>query len=305
MAFLGIDIGCISLKAALVGEADERDLLARGAAQAPDLFHLLPSGLAPAGERLVLATRYRRIKGSPSEATRALLDDLFAVVPADAVKGVRVTGSGGRLISEALAATYENEFKAIARGLSGLHPDVVTVFEMGGETSKFLRLDTDGTTGRTGIADYQTNGDCAAGTGSFMDQQASRLLYEIEDVGDIVIAAGRAANIAGRCSVFAKSDMIHAQQKGYQPPEVLKGLCDAVIRNFKGTITKGKLIEPPVAFIGGVAANQGAVQAVRDAFDLTDEQLFVPELYAWMGAVGAGLIEADAAAGAGTPFFDF
>ena len=223
MAFLGIDIGCISLKAALVGDADELDLLARGAAQAPDLFHLLPSGLALAGTHPVLATRYRRIKGSPSEATAALLDELFAVVPADAVRGVRVTGSGGRLISQALEATYENEFKAIARGLSGLHPDVVTVFEMGGETSKFLRLDTDGTTGRTGIADYQTNGDCAAGTGSFMDQQASRLLYEIEDVGGIVIAAGRAANIAGRCSVFAKSDMIHAQQKGYQPPEVLQG----------------------------------------------------------------------------------
>ncbi|MGD0997694.1 MAG: acyl-CoA dehydratase activase [Thermoleophilia bacterium] len=243
-------------------------------------------------------TRYRRIMGSPSEATRALLDELFAVVPGDAVRGVRVTGSGGRLIGQALEATYENEFKAIARGLSGLHPDVVTVFEMGGETSKFLRLDTDGTTGRTGIADYQTNGDCAAGTGSFMDQQASRLMYEIEDVGDIVIAAGRAANIAGRCSVFAKSDMIHAQQKGYQPPEVLKGLCDAVIRNFKGTITKGKIVEPPVAFIGGVAANKGAVQAVRDAFGLTDDQLFVPDLYAWMGAVGAALIEADAAAGA-------
>jgi len=298
MAFLGIDIGCISLKAALVGDADELDLLTRGAAQAPDLFHLLPSGLAQAGPHPVLATRYRRIKGSPSEATAALLDELFAVVPAGSVRGVRVTGSGGRLISQALEATYENEFKAIARGLSGLHPDVVTVFEMGGETSKFLRLDTDGTTGRTGIADYQTNGDCAAGTGSFMDQQASRLLYEIEDVGGIVIAAGRAANIAGRCSVFAKSDMIHAQQKGYQPPEVLKGLCDAVIRNFKGTITKGKIIEPPVAFIGGVAANQGAVQAVRDAFGLSDGQLFVPDLYAWMGAVGAGLIEADLAAGA-------
>jgi predicted CoA-substrate-specific enzyme activase len=299
MAFLGIDIGCISLKAALVGEADECDLLARAAAQAPDLFHIPPSGMALAGERAVLATRYRRIKGSPSEATRALLDELFAVVPGDAVRGVRVTGSGGRLIGKALEATYENEFKAIARGVSGLHPDVVTVFEMGGETSKFLRLDTDGTTGRTGIADYQTNGDCAAGTGSFMDQQASRLMYEIEDVGDIVIAAGRAANIAGRCSVFAKSDMIHAQQKGYEPPEVLKGLCDAVIRNFRGTITKGKLIEPPIAFIGGVAANKGAVQAVRDAFELTDGELFVPDLYAWMGAVGAGLIEADAAANDG------
>jgi predicted CoA-substrate-specific enzyme activase len=296
MAFLGIDIGCISLKAALVGDADELDFLASAAAQAPDLLRVSGDGLARVGDRPVLVTTYRRIKGSPSEATRALLDELFTVVPVERVHGVRVTGSGGRLISQALDATYENEFKAIARGLSGLHPEVVTVFEMGGESSKFLRLDTDATTGRTGIADYQTNGDCAAGTGSFMDQQASRLLYEIEDVGDIVVGAGRAANIAGRCSVFAKSDMIHAQQKGYEPPEVLKGLCDAVVRNYKGTITKGKLIEPPVAFIGGVAANKGAVQAVRDAFELADGQLFVPELYAWMGAVGAALIEAEAAA---------
>ena len=189
MAFLGIDIGCISLKAALVGDADELDFLASAAVQAPDLLHVSPGGVVRAGDRPVVVTNYRRIKGSPSEATRVLLDELFAVVPADRVRGVRVTGSGGRLIGQALDATYENEFKAIARGLSGLHPDVVTVFEMGGESSKFLRLDTDATTGRTGIADYQTNGDCAAGTGSFMDQQASRLLYEIEDVGDIVVSA--------------------------------------------------------------------------------------------------------------------
>ena len=113
---------------------------------------------------------------------------------------------------------------------------------MGGETSKFIRLEA-GFDGCAGIADYQSNGDCAAGTGSFMDQQASRLLYDIEDVGDIVAGAGKAASIAGRCSVFAKSDMIHAQQKGYEPPEVLRGLCDAVIRNFRATIAKGKVIE--------------------------------------------------------------
>jgi predicted CoA-substrate-specific enzyme activase len=126
-----------------------------------------------------------------------------------------------------------------------------------------------------------------------MDQQASRLLYEIEDVGDIVLGAGKAASIAGRCSVFAKSDMIHAQQKGYEPPEVLRGLCDAVVRNYRSTITKGKLIEAPVAFIGGVAANKGAVEALREAFGFGDGELFVPELYVWMGAVGAALIEAD------------
>ena len=163
---------------------------------------------------------------------------------------------------------------------------------MGGETSKFIRLEA-GDGGCAGIVDYQTNGDCAAGTGSFMDQQASRLLYDIEDVGDIVLEAGKPASIAGRCSVFAKSDMIHAQQKGYEPPEVLRGLCDAVMRNFKGTIAKGKVIDPPVAFIGGVAANEGAVRSLREAFGLDDGQLFVPEYHASMGAIGAALIEAD------------
>jgi len=295
MSVLGIDIGCISLKVALVGDPGDARRYAELAAAHPGLF-LTPHGEPPTAEgRPVLVSQYRRIKGSPTEATRALLDEVLAVVPAGDVAGVRVTGSAGRLIGQALEAPYENEFKAISRGLSALHPEVVTIFEMGGETSKFIRLESDCDLGRVGIADYQTNGDCAAGTGSFMDQQASRLLYDIEDVGDVVLDAGKAAGIAGRCSVFAKSDMIHAQQKGYQPPEVLRGLCDAVIRNFRGSITKGKLIEPPVAFIGGVAANKGAVQAMREAFDLSDGQLFVPALYAWMGAVGAALIEAEVA----------
>ena len=177
--------------------------------------------------------------------------------------------------------------------MSALAPQTRTIFEMGGETSKFIRLEPDEDTRCHGITDYQTNGDCAAGTGSFMDQQASRLLYDIEDVGDIVLDAGKAASIAGRCSVFAKSDMIHAQQKGYQPPEVLRGLCDAVMRNFKGTIAKGKVVEPPIAFIGGVAANKGAVQALQEAFDLEPGDLFIPEYHAALGAVGAALIEAE------------
>jgi len=295
MAALGIDIGCISLKAALVGEADDRDLFDRLLTEHPRLFQPPRDGLTVVDGRPLLVTRYRRIKGGPADATRALLDELTAILPEGVAGGVRVTGSGARLVGEAMGATFENEFKAIARGLSSLHPEAQTIFEMGGETSKFIRLESacDGGCGG-GIADYQTNGDCAAGTGSFMDQQASRLLYEIEDVGDIVLGAGKAASIAGRCSVFAKSDMIHAQQKGYEPPEVLRGLCDAVIRNFRGTIAKGKIVQPPVAFIGGVAANKGAVQALREAFDFEDGSLFVPEFHYSMGAIGAALLEASA-----------
>jgi predicted CoA-substrate-specific enzyme activase len=299
MATLGIDIGCISVKIAVVGGPGDRNLLERLASEST-VFHdptvegrVLPQADAPP----VLATAYRRIKGNPADTTRDLLDQVLAALPEGTVTAVGVTGTGGRLVGRVLDIPYENEFKAIARAVGALHPDVTTVFEMGGETSKFIHLETDRASGRVGIADYGTNGDCAAGTGSFMDQQANRLLYDIEDVGEIVRGAGKAASIAGRCSVFAKSDMIHAQQKGYRPPEVLKGLCNAVVRNYRGTITRGKEIGDQVAFIGGVAANKGAVSALREAFDLTGDQLIIPAYYAWMGAIGSALTAAEERAG--------
>lgn len=300
MATLGIDIGCISVKIAVVGSHEDRELFEKIAAdsakQGSALFHnpsaddrVLPHPAAPP----ILATAYRRIKGSPTEAARELLRQVLEAIPGETITDVGVTGTGGRLVGSMLDLPYQNEFKAIARAIGALHPDVTTVFEMGGETSKFISLETDKASGRVGIADYGTNGDCAAGTGSFMDQQANRLLYDIEEVGDIVRGAGKAASIAGRCSVFAKSDMIHAQQKGYQPPEVLKGLCNAVVRNYRGTITKGKEVGERVAFIGGVAANKGAVAAMREAFELDDSRLIVPAYYAWMGAIGSALIARD------------
>ncbi len=299
MATLGIDIGCISVKIAVVGAPEDRDAFQALLKTSP-LFYapvdddkVLPHPDAPP----LLATVYRRIKGSPAEAIRELLTQVVDSLPEGSITAVRVTGTGGRLVGNMLGVPYENEFKAIARAIGALHPDVTTVFEMGGETSKFIHLETDAASGRVGIGDYGTNGDCAAGTGSFMDQQANRLLYDIEDVGDIVRDAGKAASIAGRCSVFAKSDMIHAQQKGYQPPEVLKGLCNAVVRNYRGTITKGKEIGERVAFIGGVAANAGAVEAMREAFEADGDQLMVPAYYAWMGAIGSALTAGDVAAG--------
>jgi len=299
MATLGIDIGCISVKIAVVGTPAERttfDELAAGS----DLFYkpegkdlVLPTPDAPP----ILATKYRRIKGSTTEAAQELLTQVLAALPENTITAVGVTGTGGKLVSTLLDLPYENEFRAIARAIGALHPNVTTVFEMGGETSKFIELETDKETGRVGIADYGANGDCAAGTGSFMDQQANRLLYDIEDVGDIVKSAGKAASIAGRCSVFAKSDMIHAQQKGYRPPEVLKGLCNAVVRNYRSTIAKGKELGSLVAFIGGVAANKGAVGAMREAFELNENQFIVPAYYAWMGAIGSALTAADEQAG--------
>lgn len=290
MINIGIDIGAISVKVAIIGDENDKELLNRIASDSENFFHANNNGNSLLNGKFILASKYKRIKGVPVHTTYEILDELYKFIPEDKINSICVTGGGGKLLSQILGIPYINDFKSAAHGVGTLHPDVQTVFEMGGDNSKFIHIDIDKETGTVGILDYEKNGECAAGTGSFMDQQANRLKFEIEIVGDIVMKAGNAANIAGRCSVFAKSDMIHAQQKGIQRPEILKGLCDAVVRNFKGTIVKSRELYPKVAFIGGVAANKGIVQAMQSLFELSDDEFFVPEYYAWMSAIGAGLL---------------
>src|ERR1022692_1515597 len=278
---IGLDIGAISLKLAALGKPADRATLEGVCAAHPE-FRLMALD-----DRPLLLSDYRRIAGSPIQSTYDLLHELYEIIPEDRIEGIRVTGSGSRTIAKVLGLFFENEFKAIARMISTWYPQVRTVFELGGESSKYMRLEN------SGIQDYDRSGECAAGTGSFLDQQALRMEYSVEEVGELVCGAGCAARIAGRCSVFAKSDMIHAQQKGYSPAEILRGLCDAVARNFKSSVVKGRPVEAPVALIGAVSQNAGVVRALREAFSLTAEQLFVPEEYAWCGAIGTAILEAE------------
>src|ERR1039457_828480 len=278
---LGLDIGAISLKLAAIGKPADQPIL-ESLCSTPPQFRLTEL----AGQPLVLS-EYRRIAGSPIQSTYDLLHEFYEVVPEDRVEGIRVTGSGARTIARVLGLFFENEFKAIARMIGTVYPHVRTVFEIGGESSKYIRLE-----GAT-IVDYDRSGECAAGTGSFLDQQALRMQYSVEEIGQVVCTASCAARIAGRCSVFAKSDMIQAQQKGYSPAEILRGLCDAVARNFKSSVVKGRLVEAPVALVGAVSQNAGVTAALREAFGLSASQLFVPPHYAWCGAIGAAMLESE------------
>jgi predicted CoA-substrate-specific enzyme activase len=285
--YIGCDVGTVSVKAAVViDRADGGAIVPSGT-----VLKNLRTGSALTGGIDVFVSPYRRIKGNPVETALEVLRDVASAVPREHIKGLCFTGSGGKLIADSLRSPMENEFKSASRGVGLLNPDVEFIFEMGGENSKFLNISVDRERGDVGIVDYETNGDCAAGTGSFMDQQASRLRYDIEDVGGIVTSCGKSAKIAGRCSVFAKSDMIHAQQKGATPPEVLKGLCEAVARNFKGNIAKGKDNTGKTAFIGGVAHNRGVVEALEQVFEMDQGSLVVPEEPAFYSAIGAALLQ--------------
>ncbi len=230
-----------------------------------------------------------RILGDPGTRVPERLRAWFGTLGPERVAGVVFTGRSGRQIAETLGGAYENDFRCLVRGVVATCPGVRTIFEMGGENAKVIRLDSGRDGGLPRVRDYDTNGDCAAGTGSFIDQQAVRMKIPVEEIGEMVAKVGSAARVAGRCSVFAKSDMIHAQQKGASPEEILKGLCEAVARNFKSSINKGKDPIPRVALVGGLFANRGVVDAMRDAFAFAEADYVVPRGFACLGAAGAAL----------------
>jgi len=286
--FLGIDIGSISVKFALFvppggGPVSEEVLRTF---QNPE-----PIGIPGGGQAYLLS--YNRLLGDPNRKVPERLRHWLGALGASRVSSVAVTGKAGKHLSEKLSAHYENDFRCLVKAVTAVYPGVRTIFEMGGENSKVIRLEPGHAGEAARIKDYDTNGDCAAGTGSFIDQQANRMQLAVEEIGEMVVRAATSARIAGRCSVFAKTDMIHAQQKGFSPEEILKGLCEAVARNFKSSINKGKDPVPKVALAGGLFANQGVVRAVCDAFGFASGDIVLSPGFAHLSAIGAALAAAE------------
>ncbi|MBM4018625.1 MAG: CoA protein activase, partial [Planctomycetes bacterium] len=262
---LGIDIGSVSLNLVLLDE-----------------------------EMKVIRERYVRTRGKPLETALAVLEGLFAETPPGAIDGAAFTGAGTAVLGELYGILPINEVVAQATATMRLHPDVRTIIEIGGEDSKLILLEEDPKTGRLRIRDFAMNTLCAAGTGSFLDQQASRLGISIErEWGEMALRSRHVPRIAGRCSVFAKSDMIHLQQEGTPDYDIVAGLCFAMARNFKAVIGKGKDFLPRIAFQGGVAANAGMVRAFRETLELPDGDLLIPKHFASMGAIGAVMTAKD------------
>jgi len=235
-------------------------------------------------EMNIVRSLYVRHKGRPIQVAETILEDLSKELEIDSVAA---TGTGAQDFSQLIGASFVNEIVSLTKGFSHLYPDVRTVIDIGGEDSKLITLEMDVTNGRLRVKDFSMNALCAAGTGSFLDQQASRLCFTIEEFSEVALKSVNPPRIAGRCTVFAKSDMIHLQQIATPDYEIVAGLCYALARNFKGNIAKGKEVAHPLAFVGGVAANAGMRRAIKDVFSLSDVELFVPVHFTAMGALGA------------------
>lgn len=251
--YLGIDVGSVSTDLAVIDE-----------------------------EENVILKYYLKTAGRPIDAVMEGMSGIKSSLGRIDVAGVGTTGSGRQLAGVMVGSdAVKNEITCHGIASMKYFPDVKTVFEIGGQDSKIIII-------RNGIiVDFAMNTVCAAGTGSFLDRQASRLNIPIEEFGDWALKSSTPVRIAGRCAVFAESDMIHKQQLGYSEEDIINGLCDALVRNYLNNVGKGKDIAAPIAFQGGVAANKGMKKAFERQLGT---EIFVPEHYDVMGAIGAAII---------------
>ena len=246
--YLGIDIGSISTKGVIIDEDDN-----------------------------IVASSYIWTEGNPVEATKKLIDNLKGNY---IIKGIGTTGSARNLIGLLLNANIvKNEITAHAVGTLRKYPDVKTILEIGGQDSKIILINN------RIITDYSMNTLCAAGTGAFLSSQAKRLGVDVEEFGNIY--SDNPVKIAARCTVFAESDLVHKAQLGYKKEDIIAGLCKSIVLNYLNNVGKGKKIESPIVFQGGVSKNKGVVRYFKE---ILKKDIIVDPNGHLMGAYGIAIL---------------
>jgi predicted CoA-substrate-specific enzyme activase len=257
--FLGLDIGSVNVKLCL---ADE--------------------------DGGVVKCDIEKITANPRTAVNSLLGRLGEL---GNIAAAGASGSGKAVIPKELNWGSYSSSLAIASGLLSQHPDAKAIIQIGGQSSFVIGLE-DGLKKPWKVA---SNPLCAAGTGRFVEQQAYRLGISIDDFARLALQCqDRPPRIAARCSVFAKSDLIHLQQKGVSLSSMLYALCESIARMVV-SLQKGTF-EEPIYFLGGVAANEAIVKALGEAVSARNGKavkINVPENSLYIEALGAALLSKD------------
>ncbi len=259
---LGIDCGSVSLNLVLLSENDREPV-----------------------------SVYKRTRGRPLQTFVDALRELIDSCGEDLrLRSVLVTGSGRELIAEALQVPAINEISAHSAGALSADSRIGTIIEIGGQDSKFIRVDPSTGGARPRFPVFRMNEICAAGTGAFLDEQSARLGIPVESFGSIALQSNNPAAIAGRCAVFAKTDMIHKAQEGIPLPDILMGLALALARNYIATLVRGEPLVPVVSLQGGVMNNAAVVHAFKILLDLKEDEVTRPRHFDVLGALGCAVL---------------
>ena len=196
---------------------------------------------------------------------------------------VNVTGSMSHLLNMTASCTI-SEQSAFTAGFSAHMPSAASMIVLGAQKTMYI-------TKPDGVHfEVKKNSNCSAGTGAFFEEQASRLQIPLEEISSAVSRAESIPDIAGRCSVFSKTDMIHHMQEGVPSEDILLGLCYALARNYKSSVLRNRKPDVPVYFAGGVMKNAGVVRALKELLQLQENEAVVDEYADLLGAYGAALM---------------
>ncbi len=253
-AYLGVDIGSTTTKYALIDSEGE-----------------------------ILHKCYVPTQGKPIEVTQRLLatlnDEMGRRIK---LMAIATTGSGRNVVGDYLEADLViDEITAHARGAVQVDPEIDTIFEIGGQDSKYISIES------THPLDFDMNKVCAAGTGSFLHELANKMKINI--VGEfqkIALASREPINLAERCTVFMESDLVSYAQKGARREDLIAGLCYAIVYNYLNRVVEKRRIGQRVMFLGGPSLNQGIVAAFEKVLG---SPVLVPRHREVMGAFGAAL----------------
>ena len=269
-AYLGVDIGSVSTNLVVLDTAGE-----------------------------VVKEIYLKTDGRPVEVVNKGLAEIWDEMgPRLNIRGVGTTGSGRELIGELIGAdTVNDEITAhktgatfIGRKLIDRVPD--TIFEIGGQDSKFISLQ-DGV-----VVDFAMNEACAAGTGSFLEEQAEKLgISIIGEFAELALSADAPVRLGERCTVFMERDVNSYLQRGATKPDVVAGLAYSIVYNYLNRLVGGRHIGDTVYFQGGTAYND----SVAAAFSMIlDKEIIVPPHNGVVGAIGMALLAREKMAAIGT-----
>ena len=227
---------------------------------------------------------YRKTEGDPVNAAKHVFKSLFSVINPVKTKiaAFGTTGSGRKLIGEIFGAdSIVNEITAHGRGAVSFFPDVETIFEIGGQDAKYIRVQNGF------VTDVNMNYVCAAGTGSFVEEQARKLEIPVQNAGTVTEGIEPPLT-SDRCTVFMEQDIRSLLKQGFMKEEVLASVLYSVTKNYLNRVVGNRRINSEkIFFQGATARNKGLVAAFEN---LLGVEVVVSPFCHVMGCIGAALI---------------
>ncbi|MDP2857912.1 MAG: acyl-CoA dehydratase activase [Bacillota bacterium] len=228
---------------------------------------------------------FRHTGGNPLAAAIACMDALLVAAPDQGLLSLGLTGINAHLFAKKTGCRPLFDVESIYEGIiwSGITCDAV--LSLGHENMYYLELGKDRT-----IGFINRNGQCAAGSGAFWHQQATRMGLSDAEMSSMALSSASPVKISGRCAVFAKSDMTHAINEGATQAEVCAGLARTLAEMIVKDVTKNRILScRKVIAVGGVAENEAVIGYVRQICQVSSVEVAVPDQHLYLPALGAAV----------------